>query len=327
MAKPRLRPQRWTPPAWVSQVGVESPLVVVPVTGTGTKDVLVDDDGSVISGLDDGRIVRIDVEQHTITQIANTGGRPSGLEFDPERWLVVCDADHGLLRVDPSSGTIEVLLTEIDGRPMSFCNNAAVAADGTIYFTDSSTKFGLDHWKAELLEHSATGRLLRLTPDGTVTTLLDRLAFPTGVALAPDESCVVVAETGAYRLRRLWLTGPRPGDDEPFVPVLPGFPDNISTGTDGLIWTAVASPRNRVLDFLLPRTPRLRELVWRLPERLLPKEKRSVRVQAYDAAGRLMHDLVGPATNFHLVTGVREYEGRVWLGSLVANAIAYFDLT
>jgi sugar lactone lactonase YvrE len=327
MVKPRLHPRRWTPPAAVTQTATDSPLVVVPLSGTGTEDVLVDLDGSVLTGLADGRIVRVRVNERTITQVANTGGRPLGLEFDPGHMLVVCDAHRGLLRVDPASGSTDVLLTDVNGTRMKFCNNAAVAADGTIYFTDSSTRFGIEHWKGDLLEHSATGRLLRRSPEGVVTTLLERLAFANGVALAPDESYLVVAETGAYRLRRLWLTGTRPGADEPFVPVLPGFPDNVSTGSDGLIWTTVASPRNRLLDYLLPRAPRIRSVAWRFPERLLPKVKRSVRVQAYDAAGRLMHDLAGPATNFHLVTGVREHHGRVWLGSLVDSAIAYFDLT
>jgi hypothetical protein len=32
------------------------------------------------------------------------------------------------------------------------------------------------------------------------------------------------------------------------------------------------------------------------------------------------------ATAFHFVTGVREHDGRVWLGSLEEPAVATFDL-
>ena len=77
----------------------------------------------------------------------------------------------------------------------------------------------------------------------------------------------------------------------------------------------------------LQRGPiRLRKVVTRVPERLQPKPKQTVRVQAYDDNGRLVHDLDLPADGYHMVTGVREHDGRVWLGSLHEPAIAVYDL-
>ena len=43
---------------------------------------------------------------------------------------------------------------------------------------------------------------------------------------------------------------------------------------------------------------------------------------ALDSTGRTVHDLDFDATHWHLATGVREHQGRVWLGSLVQPAIA-----
>ena len=163
----------------------------------------------------------------------------------PDGGLLVCDARRGLLRADLATGVVTTLVSEVDGRPIGFCNNAAVAADGTIYFSDSSRRFGVDAWKADLLEHSGTGRLLRRGLAAEVTVLADGLQFANGVALAPDGSFVVVAETAAYRLSKVWITGPRAGEVEVFVDNLPGFPDNVSTGTDGLFWVAMGSPGTR----------------------------------------------------------------------------------
>lgn len=294
---------------------------MVPVPGSGTEDVLVDDIGRIVTGLADGRILRV-TPVGDVEELLSTGGRPLGLEWGPNEELIVCDAYRGLLSIDLDTEVITELVTEVSGARMMFCNNAAVAADGTIYFTDSSTRFGLADWIAELMEHSETGRLMRRDPDGTVTVLLDELAFANGVALAPDGSSVIVAETGGYRLRRHWLTGERAGSAQLFADSLPGFPDNISTGDDGLIWVSIASPRDRVLDLLLSRPGLLRSFLWSLPSRLLPKPKRVVRVQAYDVDGRLVHDLAAPATDFHMVTGVRAFRGTVWLGSLNGTAIA-----
>jgi hypothetical protein len=40
----------------------------------------------------------------------------------------------------------------------------------------------------------------------------------------------------------------------------------------------------------------------------------------------VVHDCVLSADDYHMATGVREREGRVWLGSLVEPAVAWFDV-
>jgi sugar lactone lactonase YvrE len=90
---------------------------------------------------------------------------------------------QGLLRVEPATGGIEPITDRVDGVRMRFCNNAEIAADGTVWFTDSSTLFGIDGWKDDLVQHTRTGRLLRLGEDGEVEVVLEGLAFANGVAL------------------------------------------------------------------------------------------------------------------------------------------------
>lgn len=325
--KPTVDPRRWTAPRPESTHPVQCTDVrVLPVSGYGPEDVVVLADGRVVTGLDDGRILAITPDGRTHTEIADTSARPLGIELHPDGGLVVCDAYRGVLHVDLESGETSDVVTHIDGRPMMFCNNSAVAADGTIYFTDSSTKFDIGHWRGDLIEHGATGRLFRRTPDESIDLLLDGLAFANGVALAADESFVVVAETAGYSLVRFWLTGPRAGQTEPFGPALPGFPDNISTGEDGRIWVAIASPRDKTLDLLLPRAPILRSLVWRLPQRLQPQPKHLIRIQSYDPDGTLVHDLAAKHPDFGMPTGVRQVGDEVWMGSLEESAIAVLRL-
>jgi len=263
--------------------------------------------------------------------IAGTGGRPLGIEVDRDGTLVVCDAERGLLRVHPDdSGRIEDLVAagdDVGGTPLRLCNNAAIAHDGTIYFSASSQRFELKDYEADLLEHSGTGRLLGRDTDGSCHELLTGLHFANGVALCVDESFVVVAETGAYRLTRLWLAGDREGEVDVLVDNLPGFPDNISTGSDGLIWIALASPRNALLDLVSARHPVLRRAVWALPAVLRPKPVDTVWVQAVDGTGTVVHDLQAKLAGLTMVTGVREHEGTVWLGNLHGDAIGAFGLT
>jgi hypothetical protein len=111
-----------------------------------------------------------------------------------------------------------------------------------------------------------------------------------------------------------------------FVANLPGFPDNVSTGSDGLFWVAIGSPRDASLDRLLPLRPALRKVVWALPDRLQPRPQHTVWVQAYDSDGRLVHDLQAPGERFGFVTGVRERDGVVAMGSLTGSGVALLSL-
>ena len=301
------------------------PLHTVRLPASGPEDVAVDGSGHVFTGTADGRILRVDTAGGDVTAVAATGGRPLGIEVLDDA-LLVCDADRGLLRVDPAEGRVDVLCRDAGGVPLTFCNNAAVAADGTIFFTDSSQRFSLEHWRADIVEHSGTGRLIRLSPDGDATVILDGLQFANGVALAADESYVAVAETGSYRVQQVWLSGDRAGTTGVLVDNLPGFPDNMATGSDGLIWIALASRRNPLLDWLHKQPPVIRRVLWTVPEQLQPGPQRTAWVLAVNAAGEVVHDVQRTDPDFHFATGVREADGRVYMGSLLTSTLAWFDL-
>lgn len=318
-------------------------LTMFPVPGQGAEDVLVGVDGRVWTGTVDGGIIAITPDGRVAERIVETGGRPLGLEWLPDGRMLVCDAERGLLAVDVlGGGEIEELVTQVEGRRMVFTNNAAVAQDGTIWFSDSSRYWDVHAWKSDLITHTRSGRLLRRDVDGTVTTVLDGLAFANGVALLADESAVLVAETALRRIRRVDLVDGRPAADhgagsegedrdvaagQLFVDELPGYPDNIARGSDGLIWSAIASPPDPVLGLLQRGPQRVRDLALRLPEALKPSPRRTVRMTAHDDEGDLVHDVSADATQWHMATGVREHDGRLWLGSLVEPAIAYIDLS
>jgi hypothetical protein len=293
------------------------------VPGIGPEDVLLTPDGRrVLTGTNDGSIWSIETDGSVIERVTQTRGRPLGLEWLPDGRILVCDAHRGLLAVDPHGGDIETLVSEVDGEPMRFTNNAAVAADGTVYFSDSSRHYGVEDWKSDLIMHTSSGRLLRRSADGTVETVLDGVAFANGVALTEDGSQVWVAELALRRIRRLT----HDGRELAAITELPGYPDNIALGSDELVWVALASPPDPTLGFLQSRGARLRPAVLRLPDALKPAPKRTVRARAYDSTGRLVHDVTADAAQWHMVTGVREHDGRLWLGSLVESAIAVMDV-
>jgi sugar lactone lactonase YvrE len=304
-----------------------SSLTVMPVPGVGAEDVVVDDEGWVYTGTEDGSVFRMQPDGRRIDRVGQTAGRPLGLELLPDSRVLICDAHRGLLALDPKTEDVEVLTGLVHGRRMRFCNNAAVHSNGDIYFSDSSRLYGIEHWKADMVENTASGRLMRRTADGTVEVLLDGLRFANGVALAADESYVAVAQSGGRDVVRRWLSGPRAGETDQLVSDLPGYPDNIARGSDGLVWVTIASPTDAVLERLMSGPMPLRRLAWRLPEPVQPKPKRTARVMAFDDTGAVVHDCSFDATGFHMVTGVREHDGRIWMGSLAEPAVAWSPLS
>jgi len=332
MAKTPLSPRQWHPPKDVGLRGPFAPnaalagIDVIPILGTGAEDVAVDSRGRIYTGTREGYILRISADGRPVERIVQTGGRPLGIEIHPDGYLIVCDAHRGLLRIHPDTAEVEVLISEVNGAPLRIPNNCAIASDGTIYFSDSSQHFGLAEFKGDIIAHTGSGRLLRRQPDGTVEVLLDGLNFANGVALADDESFVLVAETSGYSVVRLDLTGPSAARRSVIIENLPGLPDNMSTGSDGVFWIAMPSVRNKLLDLLLPRPGFLRKAIWAMPDRLQPDASRITWVIGINGEGTVVRNLQGPGTAYHYVTGVREHDGKLYLGSLVEPGVAVIEL-
>lgn len=294
-----------------------------PGWGLGPEDVAIDATGRMYTGFVNGRIVRFDPDEPDdakATVVVDTGGRPLGLHFDSRGQLVVADAERGLLSVDPDSGALTVLATEHDGVPFKYTDDLDIAADGRIYFSDASWKFGVHDTNVDLLEHRANGRLLVYDPrTQTTELLLDDLYFANGVALSPDESFVLVCETGKYRVRRYWLTGAQAGTNDMFIDNLPAFPDGVSCNNRDTFWVALIAPRSSRLDRFHPH-PWIKRIMLRLPRFLHPPAVHHGALIGLDLDGNVIHNLQdSTGEHFATVTSVEEHDGWLYLGSLELN--------
>jgi strictosidine synthase len=326
---PAISPVKWNPPPrtpFEGQFAVNDELAgaeLWPTPSEGPEDVAFDSNGNLYCGLADGRLLRFNPGGGGFQTLFNTGRRPLGIEVDGDDRVVICDAYRGLLRWDGTEQP-EVLVDEYEGERFAFTNNAAIASDGTIYFTVSSRRFDLANYKLDLMEHSGTGRLFARRPSGETEQLLDGLHFANGVALAADESFVVFAETGLYRMSKLWLTGPQAGTTEVMIDNLPGFPDNV-THHDGIFWVGIPSPRDKVVD-LLAGSPLLAKVAARLPDSLQPAPSRHAAVFGIDASGTVVHNLQDPDGRYAVITSARVHGDHLYMGSLHDSAVARLKL-
>ena len=70
-------------------MGLEN-ITICKVPGKGPEDVLPLPDGKFLTGLDDGRIILIDEDFASWSELLNTGGRPLGLEICSSGKLIIC---------------------------------------------------------------------------------------------------------------------------------------------------------------------------------------------------------------------------------------------
>jgi sugar lactone lactonase YvrE len=294
----------------------------------GPEDAAAGPDGSLYVTTDDGFVLRIDRHQR-VTEFAHIGGRGLGIEAAPDGSLLVANAMLGLQRVGPD-GTVVALLDEVDGRPLVYANDLAIARDGTVFLTESSTKFGPGPHRStyetavlDLIEHGGHGRVIEFSPaTGQASVLIDGLNYANGIAISEDRTYLLVADTGAYRVLRYWLAGSHAGDTEVVIDNLPGFPDNIKNGLNGRFWIGLSGPRNRALDRLSGH-PFLRKVVQRLPAILRPKAVPSSHVFAITGDGQVLMDLQDPAARYPALTGVLETPDTLYLTTLFGHALPY----
>ena len=298
---------------------------LIPLPGSGPEDVVIDAQSRLVAGVEDGRVLRIEPLTGAVQVLARLEGRPLGLEILPDGMILACVSPGGVVQIDPADGAVTPLITSFEGKPLPFCSNVVAASDGSIFVSTSSARYTFPQWRLDIVEHIPTGVLLRRHPDGRVEKLLDGLQFGNGLVLARDESFVIVAETNAARLLRYWLKGQRAGQHEVFAE-LPGYPDNLSMGADGLIWVALASSRNALLDKIHKLPLLLRKLVARLPEMLQPAPEKIAWAMALDADGHIVHDCCWNDGRYSMVTSVCQHRGTVYLGSMLEPALLAFEL-
>lgn len=330
-----VRPVAWQPalaPSWTEGPyarntrlqGIER---IAAIGSRGPESLAFADDGTFYSGLADGSVVHYAADGRNAQIVVNTGGRPLGLALHPNGDLIVADAKRGLLRID-NNGQLNVLSTAAGGVPFAFPDSVAVDRAGRYaYFSDASSRYGLNQVALDIVEHGARGRLLRYDfSNGRSEVLLSGLQFANGVALGPDERYVVVNETGAYRVTRYWLQGEHAGTADVFIDNLPGLPDNITYNGHGRFWLALYAPRDPLIDRLAAQPP-LRKMIARLLALGDFPLKHAALAMAYDDDGHLLANLQDwGAGTYAPMTEAHEAGDWVYFGSLTQPAVGRLPL-
>ncbi|MGJ5175602.1 SMP-30/gluconolactonase/LRE family protein [Bradyrhizobium oligotrophicum] len=302
----------------------------------GPEHIAIGPDGKLYAAVTSGNLIRMEPDGTKREVFVNTGGRVLGFDFDAQGRMIAADAVKGLLAIAPDR-RVTVLTDRVSPtNPIGYADAVVVAADGTIYFTDASTRFSPARWGGtyqasvlDIMEQSATGRVLAYDPATARTRIVVHgLSFANGIALSSDARSLFVNETGRYRLWKIDARADnldvQTGSPQARVLLdnLPGYPDNLMRGRDGRIWVGLFKPRNPAADSLAEK-PFLRKMLLRLPRSLLPLGESYGHVFAIDEDGRITADLQDPSAAYPEATGATETADRLYIHSLHAHGIGW----
>jgi sugar lactone lactonase YvrE len=228
--------------------------------------------GDTVHRIDDGRVEVV----HRFPK----GAEPAGLGWLPNGDLLVASmAKRVIYRI---SGGRAAVHADVKTRAPHQINDMIVTSDGIAFVTQLG--FDLDAPQP----NPQPTVVIRVDPDGTISTAADDLLVPNGIAVDDTESTVVVAESGAARLtsftHRAGALFDRTTEPLPATTAFPFCaPDGICLDEQGGRWVADSINKRvlRVLDGVITDEHRLGQFV--LACVLGDRDRRSLYVCVTDA--------------------------------------------
>ncbi|SRR6266566_147493 len=180
-----------------------------------------------LSDMGTHEVVAVDLDGNSEV-IAHVPGMPMGTGWLPDgQMLIVSARDGRLLRRAPDGSLVtHADLTSLADHPWS---DMVVDGRGNAY----AGNIGFDFPVGEF----ATGTLALVSPDGSARRVAAGLSFPNGVAVTPDNTTLILAESYASRLTAFdiaadgSLSGQRVWAD-----LGRGVPDGICLDAEGAVW-------------------------------------------------------------------------------------------
>jgi len=125
----------------------------------------------------------------------------NGLNIDSEGRLILMEHGNRQVSRREQDGSMTVLADDYQGRRLNSPNDSAYKSDGWLYFTDPP--YGLAELENDPARELDFNGIYRLSPDGQLLLLESNQTRPNGIAFAPDERTLYVANSDAEN--KVWM--------------------------------------------------------------------------------------------------------------------------
>lgn len=325
-----IQPNSWQPPVKPSFDGVltlnerlTSATQIDLLGYYGAEEFAIDHNGNLYCGAHIGEqdfrqgvILRISPND-SVEKFLQTDSWVTGLQFDPNGDLLAMMNGVGLVKINKNRQIDTLVSHTPEGLPILMGTGMKIAADGKVYFANMSSTHttSADYINRIILEMKPTGGVYCYDPGTkTTTTISPGNYFGNGLALATDESYLLISETSKYRILKYWLTGDKIGTQEILIDNLPGFPNNITRRANGHFWLGFTTKRSDQLDDIHHKVG-MKKIVYSLPSFLQPEAEKFGMIIEITGEGEIVQALFDPTGSKVMEAGaVKEVNGKLYLG-------------
>lgn len=202
----------------------------------------------IFSDIPNNRMMRLLEDDNHVSVFRYPSFNSNGNTVDREGRLVTCEHTGRRVTRTELDGTITIIADKYNGKKLNSPNDAVVASDGSIWFTDPT--YGVRGWYESLhgeIEQSKHN-VFRVDPNtGDIKVVIDDFVQPNGILLSPDEKKLYVVDTGIsegpenpaqIRSFDVDIASGRVRNGKVFVKYETGLCDGARCDVEGNMWCA-----------------------------------------------------------------------------------------
>jgi gluconolactonase len=202
----------------------------------------------LFSDIPNNRIMRLLEDDNHLSVFRSPSFNSNGNTVDLEGRLLTCEHSGRRVTRTEHDGTITIIADSYNGKRLNSPNDAVVASNGSIWFTDPTYGIKGNYEGLRVEPEQAKHNVYRV--DGktaNVAVVVDDFVQPNGLAFSPDEKRLYVVDTGLtdggpshIRVFDVDIDGGKVSNGKVFADgFAPGFSDGVRCDVEGNVWCSM----------------------------------------------------------------------------------------
>ena len=204
----------------------------------------------LFSDIPNNRIMRLTEDDGHLSVFRQPSMNSNGNTIDREGRLITCEHSGRRVTRTEHDGSITIIADKYNGKKLNSPNDAVVAADGSIWFTDPAYGIGGFYEGIKAEPEQEKHNVFRVDPkSGEIKVVVDDFVEPNGIAFSPDEKKLYVIDTGFtdgpdnpshIRVFDVDVGSGKVSNGKVFAEMpKPSITDGMRCDTDGRVWCSV----------------------------------------------------------------------------------------
>jgi len=151
----------------------------------------------LFSDIPNNRIMRLDENDDHLSVFRQPSMNSNGNTIDREGRLITCEHSGRRVTRTELDGSITIVADSYNGKKLNSPNDAVVASDGAIWFTDPVYGIGGYYEGIKAAPEQEKHNVYRVDPKtGNIKVVVDDFVEPNGITFSPDEKKLYIIDTG-----------------------------------------------------------------------------------------------------------------------------------